>query len=55
MVADGKTTREIGDLLHLSEKTVEKHRASIMHRLGMHSLSQLIKYAIRKGLIEVDD
>lgn len=55
LVADGNTTREIGDLLHLAEKTVEKHRASIMHKLGLQSLSQLIKYAIRKGLIEMDD
>jgi len=55
LVADGKTTREISELLYLSEKTVEKHRASIMHTLGLQSLSQLIKYAIRKGLIEVDD
>ena len=55
LVADGSTTREAGELLHLSEKTVEKHRASLMHKLGLQSLSQLVKYAIRKGLIEVDD
>ncbi|MCS7259242.1 MAG: response regulator transcription factor [Anaerolineae bacterium] len=54
LVAEGYTTREIGELLCLSEKTVEKHRAAIMHKLGLQSLSQLIKYAIRKGLIEVD-
>jgi two-component system, NarL family, response regulator NreC len=55
LVADGGTTRDIGELLHLSEKTVEKHRAAIMHKLGLQSLSQLVKYAIRKGLIEMDD
>ena len=55
LVADGRTTRDIGDLLCLSEKTVEKHRASLMHKLGLQSLSQLVKYAIRKGLIEMDD
>jgi DNA-binding NarL/FixJ family response regulator len=55
LVADGNTTRDIGELLHLSEKTVEKHRAAVMHKLGLQSLSQLVKYAIRKGLIEIDD
>ncbi len=54
LVAEGYTTREIGELLCLSEKTVEKYRAAIIHKLGLQSLSQLIKYAIRKGLIEVD-
>jgi two-component system response regulator NreC len=55
LVADGRTTRDIGDMLCLSEKTVEKHRANLMHKLGLQSLSQLVKYAIRKGLIEIDD
>lgn len=55
LVAEGRTTQEVADLLHLSPKTVEKHRSSLMHKLGLHNLSELIKYAIRKGLIEVDD
>lgn len=55
LVAEGKTTQQIADLLHLSPKTVEKHRSSMMHKLGLHNLSELIKYAIRKGLIEVDE
>jgi two-component system response regulator NreC len=55
LAAEGKTTREIADILHLSAKTVEKHRASMMHKLGLHSLPELIKYAIRKGLIEVEE
>jgi len=55
LAAEGKTTREMADILHLSAKTVEKHRASMMHKLGLHSLPELIKYAIRKGLIEMDE
>jgi two-component system response regulator NreC len=55
LAAEGKTTREIAEMLHLSVKTVEKHRASMMHKLGLQSLPDLIKYAIRKGLIEVDE
>ena len=55
LAAEGKTTREMADVLHLSAKTVEKHRSSMMHKLGLQSLSQLIKYAIRQGLIESDE
>ncbi|RME49820.1 MAG: DNA-binding response regulator [Caldilineae bacterium] len=55
LVAEGKTTRQIAAILHLSAKTVEKHRASLMHKLNLHNLPDLIKYAIRKGLISLDD
>jgi two-component system response regulator NreC len=55
LAAEGKTTREIADMLHLSVKTIEKHRSSMMRKLGLQSLPDLIKYAIRKGLIEVDE
>jgi DNA-binding NarL/FixJ family response regulator len=55
LAAEGKTTREMAELLHLSVKTVEKHRSSMMHKLELQSLPELIKFAIRKGLIEVDE
>ncbi len=55
LTAEGKTTREMADMLHLSIKTIEKHRVNVMRKLELHNLSELIKYAIRKGLIEVDD
>ena len=55
LAAEGKTTTEMADMLHLSAKTVEKHRAAMMHKLGLHNLSELIKYAIRKGLIEMEE
>jgi DNA-binding NarL/FixJ family response regulator len=55
LAADGKPSREIATMLHLSTKTIEKHRANMMRKLGLHNLADLIKYAIRKGLIEVDE
>lgn len=55
LAAEGRTSREIAEILHLSVKTVEKHRSSMMHKLGLQSLSQLIKYAIRQGLIAADE
>lgn len=55
LTAEGKTAREMAEMLHLSMKTIEKHRASVMRKLELHNLSELIKYAIRKGLIDVDE
>jgi two-component system response regulator NreC len=54
LTAEGKSTREIADMLHLSIKTIEKHRVRMMRKLELNNLSELIRYAIRKGLIEVD-
>ena len=54
LTAEGKSTREIADMLHLSVKTIEKHRVSMMRKLELSNLSDLIRYAIRKGLIEID-
>jgi two-component system response regulator NreC len=55
LAAEGKTTREIAEMLRLSAKTIEKHRASMMHKLELQNLSELIKYAIRKGLIDLGE
>jgi DNA-binding NarL/FixJ family response regulator len=52
LIAEGKTTKEIAELLVLSVKTVERHRADILHRLGMRDRVDLTRYAIRRGLIE---
>ena len=54
LVAEGHTNQEIADLLVLSVKTVLGYRARIMERLDIHNRTELIKYAIRKGLITVD-
>ena len=52
LIAEGKTSKEIAQLLVLSIKTVERHRADILHRLGMRDRVDLTRYAIRRGLIE---
>ena len=54
LIAEGYTSAEIGELLHLSVKTVQAHRQHIMEKLDLHRPAQLIKYAIRKGLVETD-
>ena len=55
MIAEGCTTREIGGCLSLSTKTIESHRRNIMSKLRMNSIAQLTKYAIRKGIVPLED
>ncbi|MDL1910221.1 response regulator transcription factor [Chloroflexi bacterium CFX6] len=52
LLADGKTNDEIANLLSISAHTVARHRENLMGKLGLHSRSELVKYAIRKGLIK---
>jgi DNA-binding NarL/FixJ family response regulator len=52
LAAEGHSTRAIAGLLCLSTKTVEHHRASIMAKLGLRGQTELVKYAIRAGLVE---
>jgi len=54
LVAEGHTSREIADLLYVSIKTVLGHRTKIMEKLDIHNRTELVKYAIRKGLTTVD-
>jgi DNA-binding NarL/FixJ family response regulator len=51
LVAQGKTNREIAALLGISPKTVSVHRSNLMAKLGLHSSTDLVRYAIRKGLV----
>jgi two-component system response regulator NreC len=51
-VADGATNPEIGETLGISPKTVARHRENIMQKLNLHSRTELVKYAIRKGIIQ---
>lgn len=51
LVAEGYRSREIGDFLCISEKTVEKHRANLMRKLGVNGAAALTTFAIEKGLI----
>lgn len=52
LVADGLSSREIAERLCLSVKTVDTHRSNILEKLGAHSSAELIKYAIREGIVE---
>jgi DNA-binding NarL/FixJ family response regulator len=52
LIAEAHTNAQIGQILHLSEKTVESHRANVLRKRGMRDRVQLVRYAIRQGLIE---
>ena len=52
LVAEGFTSREIAETLSISEKTVERHRANILDKLGLRDRVELTRYAIRRGLVE---
>ena len=52
LIAEGQTNREIAAELVISDKTVERHRANILGKLGMRDRVELTRYAIRRGLVE---
>ena len=54
LIADGHTSREIADMLFISLKTVLGHRTKIMAKLDIHNRTELIKYAMRKGLVSME-
>jgi len=54
LLAEGHTNQEISDLLVVSIKTILAHKTKIMEKLGIHNRTELIKYAIRKGLISIE-
>jgi DNA-binding NarL/FixJ family response regulator len=54
LIAEGHTTQEIAYRLEISVKTVEKHRAQLMERLGIHDIAGLVRYAIRAGLVRTE-
>jgi two-component system, NarL family, response regulator NreC len=52
MIAEGKTNKEIATLLNLSVYTVEAHRGRVMEKLNLHSTGELVRFAVRNGLID---
>src|SRR5260370_36207271 len=52
LIVEGKTTREIALLLGICAKTAESHRARLMQKLDIHETASLVRYAIRRGLVE---
>jgi DNA-binding NarL/FixJ family response regulator len=52
LLAEGYANKEIGKILHISVKTVEKHRANLIDKLDLHNVAQLTAYAIKQGLVE---
>lgn len=55
LIAEGMTNAAIGDELEISVKTVDRHRENIMHKLNLHNRVELVKYAIRVGLIDLEE
>lgn len=53
LLAEGKSVKEVGGILGISAKTAESHRVNIMHKVGIHDLAGLVRYAIREGLVQV--
>ena len=52
LIAEGLTSREIGEVLHIADKTVERHRSNVLEKLGLRDRVALTRYAIRRGLVE---
>lgn len=51
LLAEGKSNKEVASSLHISPKTVETHRLNINHKLGLRSVSDLVRYAVRNGIV----
>ena len=54
LIAEGHTNQKIADTLFISVKTVEAHRSNIMRKLDIHDITQLVKYAIKKGIVDLN-
>lgn len=55
LAAEGRTAPQIGSVLCISPRTAEVHRANMMHKLGLRSRSDLIRYALRRGILPLED
>ena len=54
LFAEGKTTKQIAMMMHLSPKTIETHRSHIMEKVGIHTIAELTKFSLREGLTSLD-
>jgi DNA-binding NarL/FixJ family response regulator len=54
LLAEGLSSKKVAEKLFISPKTVENHRSNIMNKLGLHNTIELIRYAAKLGLIDVD-
>ena len=54
LLAEGKSSKDVASLLHVSEKTVHSHRQNIMEKLNLHSIAELTKYAIKEGITSLE-
>lgn len=54
LIAEGRTMREIAQILHISVKTAESHRSQLMERLDIHDVTGLVRFAIRVGLVTLE-
>lgn len=55
LIAEGQSTKDIALTLNISAKTVESHRSQLMDRLNIHDVAGLVRYAIRTGVVSIDD
>jgi two-component system response regulator NreC len=55
MTVEGLTSQEIGDKLVISPRTIEVHRSNFMNKLGIRNQSELIRFAIKRGILQIDD
>jgi two-component system, NarL family, response regulator NreC len=55
MTVEGRTSHEIGEKLMLSPRTIEVHRSNFMNKLGIHNQAELIRFAIKRGILQIND
>ncbi|MBK6797065.1 MAG: helix-turn-helix transcriptional regulator [Acidobacteria bacterium] len=55
LVAEGRTSAEIASQLFISPRTVEGHRANVMRKLGLQNHTEIVKYALKRGILPLDE
>lgn len=55
LIAEGKSSTEVGEILAISPRTVEVHRSKLMKKLALHNMADLIRYAIKRGILPLDN